>query len=214
MGTGATTYYVGEDRQECRYREEGEPADTDRCIEVEEVAEGNDDAEEEEAVPMPKARKAEVYARIAMYLVHGRADGLAQDKGREAEEGIEEDGNAQDKSARRGVVQDKGQGNILAIEQGYIMQDGELWRRSPRRKVVWKDEELRKILGDFHIDLGHYGWHTTARAVKERYEVTRDLLRDALTMLDGCVPCQLYKDDRTPQNTKIHPYGPQRPFGS
>jgi hypothetical protein len=48
----------------------------------------------------------------------------------------------------------------------------------------------------------------------ERYEVARDLWEDALTMLDGCVPCQLYKDDRTPhENAKIHPYGPQRPFG-
>jgi hypothetical protein len=65
------------------------------------------------------------------------------------------------------------------------MQDGELWRRSPRRKVIWKDDELRRILGDFHIDLGHYGRYTTARAVKERYEVARDLWEDALTMLDG-----------------------------
>jgi hypothetical protein len=128
-----------------------------------------------------------------MYLAHGRADGLAQDKGG-AEEGIEEDRNAQDKSARcgevrktnpagQGVVQDKGQANIRAIAQGYIMQDGELWRRSPRRKVIWKDEELRTILSDFHIDLGHYGRHTTARAVKEMYEVARDLWEDALTML-------------------------------
>jgi hypothetical protein len=124
--------------------------------------------EKAEAVLMPKVWKAEVYARIAMYLVHGRADGLAQDKGGEAEEGIEMDLNAQDKSARRGevlttnlagqgVVQDKDQANILAIVQGYIVQDGELWRRSPRRKVIWKEEELRKILGDFHIDLGIMG---------------------------------------------------------
>jgi RNase H-like domain found in reverse transcriptase len=60
-------------------REEGEPADTDRFIEVEEVAEGTEQ-EEEEAILMPKARKAEVYARIAMYLKGGETDGLVQDK--------------------------------------------------------------------------------------------------------------------------------------
>jgi hypothetical protein len=54
------------------------------------------------------------------------------------------------------------------------MQNGELWRR-PQRKVIWKDEELRRILGDFHIDLGHYRQYTIARAMRERYEVARDL---------------------------------------
>jgi hypothetical protein len=78
------------DHKECRYHEEGESADLDRCIEMEEVVEGNDDVEEE-AVMMLKVWKMEAYARIAMYLAYGRADRLTQDKGGEAKEGIEED---------------------------------------------------------------------------------------------------------------------------
>jgi RNase H-like domain found in reverse transcriptase len=70
-------------------REEGEPADTDRFIEVEEVVEGAEQ-EKEKAILMPKAWKAEMYTRIAMYLERGGMNGLAQDKGG-AEEGIEED---------------------------------------------------------------------------------------------------------------------------
>jgi RNase H-like domain found in reverse transcriptase len=64
-------------------REEGEPADIDRFVEVEEVAEkDDDDAEGEESILMSKARIAEMYARIAMHLVRGGADGLVQDKDR------------------------------------------------------------------------------------------------------------------------------------
>jgi hypothetical protein len=55
---------------------------------------------------MPKAWKAEMYARIAMYLKGGGTDGLAQDKGRETD----------------GWFQDKDQ--VIARE--YIVQDGEL----------------------------------------------------------------------------------------
>jgi hypothetical protein len=43
------------------------------------------------------------------------------------------------------------------------------------RKVIWKDEELRRILGDFNIDLGYDRRYTTARAMKERFNITGDL---------------------------------------
>jgi hypothetical protein len=78
---------------------------------------------------------------------------------------------AQDKSARRtpgakdlSRIRTKRQRNVIALAQGYVMQDGELRRRSPHRKIA----------GDFYVDLGRYARNTTARTVKERYDVARD----------------------------------------
>ena len=59
-------------------------------------------------------------------------------------------------------------------------------------KMDAQKERLKSIVGNVHEDR-HYGKSTTAAAIKARYEVAPQPLKEATKVLDGCVPCQLYK---------------------
>ena len=59
-----------------------------------------------------------------------------------------------------------------------------------------------------HKDLGHYGSKQTARAVRTRYEIAKDIWEDGKKIIDSCIPCQLFKRDETALNpATLHPFG-------
>ena len=72
---------------------------------------------------------------------------------------------------------------------------------------------MKETLEFAHKDIGHYGKRATSKAVAQRFEVAKDLWMEGRKVLDGCIPCQLFKatPDKTDTAT-IHPYGKKGPF--
>ena len=64
-----------------------------------------------------------------------------------------------------------------ASEQ-YTLREGKLWQVALRTPVLMDLRNLRDIMDAIHKDLGHYESRQTARAVRTRYEVARDIWED------------------------------------
>ena len=53
----------------------------------------------------------------------------------------------------------------------------------------------------------------TTKAVRQRFEVAKDLWREGRKVLDECVPCQLFVSiPDTSETATIHPYSVKAPF--
>ncbi|HTS08815.1 MAG TPA: reverse transcriptase domain-containing protein [Candidatus Eisenbacteria bacterium] len=94
----------------------------------------------------------------------------------------------------------------------YELRDGILYARTGRR-VILNLEFMKETLQFAHKDIGHYGKRATSKAVAQRFEVAKDLWTEGRKVLDGCIPCQLFKATPDKTNTAtIHPYGEKGPF--
>ena len=78
------------------------------------------------------------------------------------------------------------------------------------------EDRLKDIALAVHSDLGHYGWRQTLRAMRIRYRIARELLKEGKEIRDilaPCVPCQLFKRDMTAASTAtVHPLGIRKAF--
>jgi len=95
----------------------------------------------------------------------------------------------------------------------YELRDGILYNARTGRRVILDVEIMKETLEFAHKDIGHYGKRATSKAVAQRFEVAKDLWMEGRKVLDGCIPCQLFKatPDKTDTAT-IHPYGEKGPF--
>ena len=167
-------------------REEGEPASTDRFMEV--VVEGKGEIVEKEKrredtrSMRPRIRRDSGYFEKIVRCLE--AKGIEEE-----EEEIKEDA-------------------LL-----YEMKGDVLYFRETGFRVVSEKELFEKIVNAVHKDLGHYGKKTTLDNIADRYIVATDIWREGGKELDSCVPCQLYKPTPSAASTAtIHPFGLRRAF--
>jgi transposase InsO family protein/uncharacterized protein (UPF0335 family) len=97
--------------------------------------------------------------------------------------------------------------NFIAVEDVDSLEG----RKEQRKLRINDPERLKGVIDGVHDDLGHYGKSTTAATIKARYEVPPQPLKEAIKVLDGCVPCQLYKP-QSPNVARIHPFEATDPF--
>src|SRR5579859_7287815 len=177
-------------------REEGEPASTDRFLEVVVEEEGeviekeneneneneNEKRREDTRSMRPRIRHDSGYfGKIMRYL---EAKGIEEE-----EEEIREEA-------------------LL-----YEMKGDALYFRETGFRVISEKDLFEKVVNAVHKDLGHYGKKTTLDAVADRYIVATDVWKEGGKELDSCVPCQLFKSTPSATSTAmIHPFGRRRAF--
>jgi transposase InsO family protein len=180
-------------------REEGEPASTDRFLEIGEgegdINDGDGDGDtnnrknkqkDTPATSMkPKIRHNSLYFDQIRRYLHTKH--------------IEDE------------IEDRVKKDALMYE----LKDGILYLRDSGVRVITDGAFFDEVVGAMHKDLGHYGKRTTLDGVASRYIVATDIWRDGAKELDACVPCQLYKPTPAPSaklNATIHPHGRKRAF--
>ena len=95
----------------------------------------------------------------------------------------------------------------------YTLREGKLWQVALRTPVLTDLKELHGIMDAIHKDLGHYGSKQTERAVRMRYEVAKDIWEDGKKIIESCIPCQLFKHDKTAlAPATLHPLGTYEAF--
>jgi len=95
----------------------------------------------------------------------------------------------------------------------YKLRDGILYNARTGRRAILDLEFMKETLEFAHKDIGHYGKRATSKAVAQRFEVAKDLWTEGRKVLDGCIPCQLFKATPDKSNTvTIHLYGEKGPF--
>ena len=75
----------------------------------------------------------------------------------------------------------------------YELQDGVLYNSHTGQRIILDLEFMKETLEFAHKDIGHYGKRATSKAVAQRIEVAKDLWTEGRKVLDGCIPCQLFK---------------------
>jgi hypothetical protein len=192
-------------------KEEGEPADTERFLEIGEddkdkiekeidsrgeTAEDDDDTETEENGPVHEKEKEK----------------------RKEEDKIRQNSDHFEKLVRylkaKGIAADTPK-DIIDSAKSFRLDDGRLVHIWSNREVIFKKEKCLEIVEAVHLDLGHYGKDTTKDAVRKRFIVATDLWKEGEKVLDSCVPCQLYKPsqkDPSMATAAIHPYPAKQPF--
>jgi len=170
---------------------EGPPADTDRFMAVTETENATANASHIADAPdtaderdTPPPRPRQKYMEIKQYLImKGELDRAEEELG------------------------------DLCAEYVVRGENNTLWNKRRDMRCITELEELKDIMERVHSDLGHYGKTATEKAVRQRFEVASDIWKEGRTVLDACVPCQLFK--HTPDATEtatIHPYPTVDPF--
>ena len=95
----------------------------------------------------------------------------------------------------------------------YELRDGKLWRyigNGKRLPVLYKSDDVLKVLENLHRDLGHYGTTITIEAAKKRYYIP-NLAAEVKDIVDCCIPCQLYLA-KNPPSGPLHEMEAQPAF--
>jgi len=235
-------------------KEEGEPADTERFLEISEENGGNKPNEEKESNKevrrtggdKPVGEGVEEVERGNRNENENMVDENKSNQNKERTDEVDKsektDGDKSDEEDRtkgRRTLNSAVYGKIKRYLEGaldgtwdttgmdeddinrikeqaesYELKDGTLWRKGKDLEIVFELFDLEKRIEQAHKDLGHYGKSVTADAIKKRTEVAKDLWDKALTIIDACVPCQLFKKDlrKYPETATIHPYREQKAF--
>ena len=115
--------------------------------------------------------------------------------------------------AKQAEIDDTDDDFKAACARYRLQKRGVLFNVETQRRVVMDAEKLKEIMESTHKDLGHYGARATAGAVRQRFEVANDLWEEGRKVLEGCVPCQLFKQVPDPASTAtIHPFEAKDPF--
>jgi len=170
---------------------EGLPADTDRFMAVTETENATanashipDASDTADERDTPSPRPRQKYMEIKQYLImKGELDKAEEELG------------------------------DLCVEYVVRGENNTLWNKRRDMRCITEPEELKDIIERVHSDLGHYGKTATEKAVRQRFQVASDIWKEGRTVLDACVPCQLFKHipDAT-ETATIHSYPAVDPF--
>ena len=191
-------------------REEGEPADTPRFFELNE-----DDTPENEPAPAPsvsEATPAKAPNPLETQIPAPENSNNTSSTSRDTKKSKHL--HQLRKYLRAVSIADDTPEDIKEDASKYILKEKELWEKEREIPVILDGDKGKEIIEAVHRDLGHYGKDTTVDAVKKRYLIPADLLKEGTETLDACVPCQLFKPPQKTKNTAtIHPYGVKKTFG-
>jgi transposase InsO family protein len=184
-------------------REEGDPASTDRFMEIEEGEGEHDDADDnrnnkQQDTPATSQQNDTPATSMKPKIRH---NSLYFDQIRRFLDAKQIEDEIEDRLKKDALM--------------YELKEGILYLRDTGIRVITDNALFEEVVSAMHKDLGHYGRKTTLDGVASRYIVATDIWRDGAKELDACVPCQLYKPSPAPSakhNATIHPHGKKRAF--